>query len=167
MAKVSNHLGLRGYVLDTKFGTRCDVTINLILTRFRQCVSAQRVAAMISLLRRHTPGSSQVLSAKCLHMLTCFILLTCFGLWNSQVIRGFGTYRKILTLAPQPRTAWAPADFCTCGLHTENEHYFGLVMQRFAPHRSQVRWNRTLQCFRTNACSSKGFRLTLKVLRIT
>ena len=32
VAKATDHLGLRGYVLDTKFGPRCDLTKLLVLT---------------------------------------------------------------------------------------------------------------------------------------
>ena len=32
LAKATNHLGLRGYVLDTKFGPRYDVTKPLVFT---------------------------------------------------------------------------------------------------------------------------------------
>ena len=42
LAKASNHLGLRGDVLDTKFGPRSDVTQPLVLTRIRQDVYAER-----------------------------------------------------------------------------------------------------------------------------
>ena len=40
LAKASNHLRLRDYVLDTKFGPRHDVTKPFVLTRIRQDVSA-------------------------------------------------------------------------------------------------------------------------------
>ena len=45
LAKAANHLGLRGYVLDTKFGPRYDVTKPLALTRIRQDVSAGKCVA--------------------------------------------------------------------------------------------------------------------------
>ena len=40
VAKASNHVGLRGDVLDTKFGPKGDVTKPLAVTRIRQNVSA-------------------------------------------------------------------------------------------------------------------------------
>ena len=52
LAKATNHLGLRCYVLDTKFGSRYDVTKPLVLTRIRQDVSAAKcVEGMISTSR--------------------------------------------------------------------------------------------------------------------
>ena len=45
LAKASNHLGLRGYVLDTKFGPRYDVTKLFVLFRIRQDVSAGKCGA--------------------------------------------------------------------------------------------------------------------------
>ena len=64
MAKASNHLGLHGYVLDTIFGPRYDVTKPFVLTRIRQDVSAGRcVAGVISPPRQHTSCCSKVMSA--------------------------------------------------------------------------------------------------------
>ena len=63
LAKASNHLGLRGCVLDTKFGARSDET-NLFLARNRQDVAAGKcVAGLISPPRQHTSCLSQVVSA--------------------------------------------------------------------------------------------------------
>ena len=64
VAKATSHLGLRGYVFDTKFGPKYDVTQHRTLTRIRQNVSARKcVAGMISLPRLHTSCSSTVISA--------------------------------------------------------------------------------------------------------
>ena len=64
LAKASNHLVLRGYVLDMKFGPRYDVTKPLVLTRIRQDVSAGKcVAGVISPPRQHTSCSPKVISA--------------------------------------------------------------------------------------------------------
>ena len=43
LATASNHLGLSGYVLDTKFGPRYVVTKPFVLTRIRQDVSAGKM----------------------------------------------------------------------------------------------------------------------------
>ena len=43
LSKATHHLGLRGYVLDTKFGSRCDVAQPFVLTRIRQEVSAGKM----------------------------------------------------------------------------------------------------------------------------
>ena len=64
LAKASNQLGLRGDVLNTKFGPKYDVTKPLIPTRIRQDISAGNcVAGMISPPRQHTSGSSKVIPA--------------------------------------------------------------------------------------------------------
>ena len=64
VAVATNYLGLRCYVLDTKFASRYDVTKPLVLTRTRQDVSvAQCVAAMISPPRLHTSCSPHAISA--------------------------------------------------------------------------------------------------------
>ena len=68
-AKASNHLGVRGNVLDTKFGAKYDVTKLLVLTHIRQDVSAGKcVGAMISISppRQHNSCSSR-LFPQCLH----------------------------------------------------------------------------------------------------
>ena len=60
LTQASNHFGLRGGVLDTKFGPRYDVTKLLVYTRIRQEVSAGTcVAGMTSPLS----CSSEVMSA--------------------------------------------------------------------------------------------------------
>ena len=65
LAKATNHLGLRGYVLDTGVGPRYDVTKPLVLTSIRQDVSAGTcVAGMISPPRQRTPSSPKIVSAR-------------------------------------------------------------------------------------------------------
>ena len=60
LSKATNDLGLRGYVLDTTFGTKYEVTKPLVLTWFRQDVPAGKcVAAVVSPPRPHTSCSSQ------------------------------------------------------------------------------------------------------------
>ena len=60
VAKATNHFCLHGYVLDTKFEPRYDVTKPLVLTRIRQDVCGGKcVAATISPPRLHTSCSSQ------------------------------------------------------------------------------------------------------------
>ena len=119
MAKASIHMGLRGSMHDTKI-----------------CRSNE-----FSRPRQHTSCSSQVFFPRELPSLTCFIVLACLGFRITHVIRGSGTYRKkVQTLVAQPRTAWAPADFCSCGSPCRKQ-------LRFAPCCSKVCWDRrTLQC---------------------
>ena len=115
VAKATNHLGLRGYGLDTKFGPWCDVTRPLVLTTNRQDASAGKcVAAMISPPRLHTTCSSQVILASA-SIAICFIGLPCRGFWNTRVIRGCGTRRNSKLLRRRPRTAWTLADCCIFG----------------------------------------------------
>ena len=72
-----------------------------------------------------------------------------------------GTYRKIQTLAAQPRTAVGPGRFLRFGISMPKANVVSgrkRGQQRFAPYCPQMCWDRwTLQCFRTKACSSKGF----------
>ena len=102
--KTTNSVGLRGYVLDTKFGPKYDATKPLVLSRIRQDVSTgKRVAAMISPPRQHSSCSSKVLSASAAllqHAHTPWILEHTCDSWFWEV-------PKIQTLAAQPRTAWA------------------------------------------------------------
>ena len=112
LSKATNHLGLRGYVLVTKFGPRYDVTQ---LTRIRQDVSTGKcVAAMISLPQQHILCSPKVTSASAaianlLHLARMpWIVEHPCGSWLWDVA-------KIEALAAQPRTAWALADYCSCG----------------------------------------------------
>ena len=58
LAKATSHLGLRGHVLETKFGLSFDVTQPIVLTRIRQDVSAGK-----SLPLQHTSCSSKEISA--------------------------------------------------------------------------------------------------------
>ena len=50
LTKVTNQLGLRGYVLDTKLGARYDVTQPIVLTRIRQDVSLGNCVVGVSSL---------------------------------------------------------------------------------------------------------------------
>ena len=64
LSKATSHLGLRGYLLEIKFGPRYYVTQPLVLTRLRQDVSAGTcVAGMISPPRLHISCCSKVISA--------------------------------------------------------------------------------------------------------
>ena len=121
VAKATYHLGLRGRVLDTKFGLRCDVTQPTV-TSIRQDVSAGTcVAAMISPPRQHTLFSSQVVSASAsiailLHRARMpWILEHLCDSWLWDV-------PKLQALAAQPRTAWVLADFCIFGSHCRKKN---------------------------------------------
>ena len=88
LATPTNHLGMRGFVLDTKFGPRYDLTNPLVLTRIRQDVSAGKVTGMITHFVLF-PNLSPVLPSQ-----TCIIVLASLGFCNTRVIRGCGTCRK-------------------------------------------------------------------------
>ena len=102
-------MGVRGYVLDTKFGPQNDVT----KTSSSYQNSTGRVAAMIPPPREHTSCCSHVISASAsivLHRARMPRILE-HPVWFVVV----GTYRRSEILAAQPRTAWALADFCVFG----------------------------------------------------
>ena len=167
LEKASNDLGLRGYVLDTKLGPRYDVTKPLVLTRIREDVSAGKcVAGLISLARLHT-SSSQVISASAsianmLHRARMLWILEhpCDSwLWDVP---------KIDALAAQLRTAW---DLRGCVYvwisHAENGLYFWLgtwtaemctVLIESALGQADI-----AVCLGEKTCSSRGFRLALRV----
>ena len=85
LAKTTKHLDLRGYVFDTKFGPKYDVTKPLVLTRIRQHVSTLHDNTLRALPQLFPP----VLPSQ-----TRFIVLACLGFWSTHVIHGCGTYRK-------------------------------------------------------------------------
>ena len=165
-AKASNHLGLRGHVLDTKFGAWYEVTKPLILTRIRQDVPAGKcVAGMISLSRQLTSCSSKVISTKAsianlLHRarMPWFLEHPCGSpLWDVP---------KIKTLAAQPRTARALADVFVFGSPCRQRTLF-LVWNVDSKDAHRIAG----KCAGTGGrctvseetCSSKGFRLALRV----
>ena len=80
LTKVTCHLGLLGYVLNTKFGSRYDVT---------KLFDGQCVAGMISPPLHHTGCHPKVMGASA-PIATCFIV----GFSNTRVIRGCGTYGR-------------------------------------------------------------------------
>ena len=112
LTKATNNPGLRGHVLDTKFGPRYDVTQPLVLTRSRQDVSARKcVAGMISPPRHHMSCSPKIMSASdaiaslLRRAPTPWILEHPCDSW-------FWHAPKIEALAVQPHTAWALAHYC-------------------------------------------------------
>ena len=115
---------------------------------------------------------------------TCFIVLTCFGFWNTRLIRGCGTCSKSKALAAQSRAAWALADFYVFGSHCRKRTLFlagnmdGRDLHRITRTcggtggRCSVSGRPlflvvmlTLQCFKTKTWSSKHFRITLHKIR--
>ena len=110
LAKATNILGLRGYALDAKFGPGYDVTQPLALTESRHDVSAGTcVAGMFSSARQHTSCSASASIVNLLHRarMPWIVEHPCDSwLWDMPTIQ---------TLAAQPRTAWALADFCVLG----------------------------------------------------
>ena len=74
LTKATHHLGLRGYVLDTKFALRYDVTQPLVLTRIRQDVSAGKCVAGTISPPRHSKSyfrqcGHRKLASACSHAL--------------------------------------------------------------------------------------------------
>ena len=124
VAKATNHLGLRGYVLDTKFGPKYDVTKPLVLTGIGQDVSAgkQKWFHLCVTTVRGLPK----LFPPILPLQTCFIMLACRGFCNTRVIRGCGTCRnsRHLRHSLARRGPWLIVVFLVH--NTESEHCFWL-----------------------------------------
>ena len=114
LSEATDHLGLRGHVLDTKCSPRYDVTQLLVPTRIRQDVSAGIcVGGMVSRLCDNTLRALPKLFPPVRPSHKCFTVFACFGFWNTRVIHGFETRQKSRVLRPaQPRTPRALADFC-------------------------------------------------------
>ena len=73
LSQATHHLGLRGCVLDTKFGPRCDVAQPFVLTKIRQDVSAGKMRRRKDLTSTTTPRALPKLFPPLLPPLTCFI----------------------------------------------------------------------------------------------
>ena len=124
LTRTTNRLGLRGYVLDTKFGARYDASQRLVLTRIRQDISAgKRIAGMISPPRQHTSCSPKVISPSAA---TAHLFHRARRPWilEHPCDSWFWDVPKIQTLATQPRTAWAPADSCILGSPCSKRTFF-------------------------------------------
>ena len=132
LTKATKQLGVRGHMLDTKFGVRCDVTQPFVLTRIRHDVSAGKcVAGMISPPLQDTSFFSKVESssaaiANVLHRAHMPWML------NTRVIHGLSEFFRCTVQKANAVSSWKRG------------------RQRFASYCSQMfsdRW--TLQCFRT------------------
>ena len=98
LAKASNHMGLRGYVLDTKCGPRYDVTS--LSPEFDK-------TSPLEMSRRNDFTSTT----------THFVVLQSYFLHPAiaNLLQRAGMPCEIHTLAAQPRTAWALANVCIFG----------------------------------------------------
>ena len=104
LTKATNLLGLRGYVLDTKFGSRCDVTQPNVFQNSTTSPLENVSQEGFSPPRQHTSCPSNVISANAaianlLHRARTLWILEhpCDSwLWDVQ---------RIEALAAQPRTA--------------------------------------------------------------
>ena len=105
MSKATGHWCLRGFVLDTQFGPRYDVTQLLVLTLLRQDFSAGKCLAHMILhdttTRAHAKIFPPVLPSQ-----TCFIVLAFRGNRNTLVNRGRGTCRESKLLRHSNFTIW-------------------------------------------------------------
>ena len=159
LAKASNHLGLRGYVLDAKFGSRYDVTKPLVLTRIRQDVSSGKcVAGMISPPRQHNVVSASAAVADVLHLARMpWIVEHPCGSWlwdvpktQSPAVQPRSAFRRL-----RQKSAWllmiarASRNFTQVGafvchdkaLHDIPEAYTSNVQQRSECRRIFVAWH--------------------------
>ena len=139
-----NRLRLRGFVLDTTFGPRCDVAKPLVLTRIRQDVSAGRCPSQ-----------------------TCFIVLPDLGFWKTHVIRGCGTCQKSKPLRrslarPGPRPIIV---FLVHNTESELYFWFGNVGSRdLQVLLANVLGRVDVAVFQDKTYLSEGFRITLRIL---
>ena len=124
LTKATNLLGLRGYVLGTKFGPRYDVTQAIVLSRIRQDVSAGNVSQEGFHLHLHdtTLRAFTKLFPPMLPSPTCFIVLARLGFWNTHVIRGCGMCKN--------------RSFCGATSHGLGPG--GLLSSRFAVQRANI-----------------------------
>ena len=139
LAKATNHLDLRSYVLDTKFGPRYDVTQHLVLTRIRLHVSVGKcVAGMIPPPSHHTSCSPKVIPASA----------SCGTCRKSRLLR-----RSIVRPGP-----WRI--FLRVWITVQKADFLSIWkrgQQGFAPCCTKMCWDRwTLQCDWTKTRSSKG-----------
>ena len=149
LTRATHRLGLRGDVLDTKFGARYDVTKPLVLTIIRQDVSAvKRVAGMISPPRQHTSCSPKVISASAA---IANLLHYAHMLWTPEhhfVVVGCAKNRS-------------PCGATSHGLGTVGLLYFRFVLLASVLGRVDV------AVFQDKTNPSRGFRITLRVLLFT
>ena len=119
-----------------------EVTKPLVLTRILASFPSYSSASSANLL--HRARRPWILGHPC-------------GSWFCDV-------PKIQTLAAQPRTAWALSGYCIFRSHhsEENEHYFWLVMCT-----AEIDTVLFASVSGQKTCSSKFFRITLKVLLFT
>ena len=97
----TDQIGLRGYVLDTKFGPRYDVAKPPVLTRIRLDVSAGKcVAGMISAPRQRTSCSHKVVSVANL-----FHRARMLRIVEHPRDSWLGDVMQVQALAAQPRTS--------------------------------------------------------------
>ena len=127
------------------------------------------VAWMISPPRQHTSCFSDKISA--CSAIASFSVLACGGLRSTRVTRGFGTCRKSkLVLCSFARPGpWQL--FCICGSSCKKRPTFlvGNVDSRDLHRTARECAGKGGRCsfFRRKASSSKGYRITLRVLLFT
>ena len=119
LSKATNHFGLRGHVLDMKFGPRYCVTQPLVPCSHPN--STGRLCWKMCRRSDFTHFHVQVLPSP-----TGFFVPACRGFWNTRVYRGCGTCpkSKLLRRRFARPLLWriiAPLD-----LHAESEHCFWL-----------------------------------------
>ena len=160
-------MGLRGYVLDSKFGPTYDVTQPLILTRIRQDVSAGKlVEAVIPPSRIHTSCFPQVISASASIADLLHRGRTPWILEHPCDSRLWGV-PKFQTLA-QPRTAWALAFFFSfLGHRTENERLETWTAETCTVLLANVLEQEVVAVFQDKTCPSKKLTITLRGLSFT
>ena len=117
VAKATNHVCLRVFVLGTQEG------------RDKAPCSHQNSSGPLRkmcLRNDFTSSCSSKVNPPRLPSLTCFNVFACLGFWNTHVIRGCGTCRKMQARAAQPRMVWVLADICFFDYQARSERGFRL-----------------------------------------
>ena len=128
LAQTTDHLCLREYVLDTKFGPRYDVTKPLVLNRIRQDVSAGKCVAGMT---THFVPSQSFLSQTA-------------SPWSHALCSGTPVYLVAMGRAEEPCLSLSPGGFwCFWTDHRAgSERCFWLETWTTETCSSQVCWNR-------------------------
>ena len=166
LATATNQFGC-GFVLDTKFGPRYDVTQPLWNLTGRLRLEVCRSNDFTSTTTHFVLSQGDL--RQCCHRK---LASSCSQTLDSGTPVVFVVVcQKIQTVAAHPLTARALSDYSFWITMQKTNIVSGLEVwttERFAPCCSNMCLNSwRLQCFRTETFSSEGFRITLRVLLFT
>ena len=147
-----------------------------VLTKASRRSVAQLACPALLLLRSATLGLFfPCVLHKCFNAISApiyFIVLACFGLWNTHVILCIWDLPKVQTLAAQLCTAWALADSFLCFWITVQKANVVFGLGTWTTEICTVLLADVLELVdvavcQDKTCSSKGFRIALRVLFFT